>query len=338
MPTTGKIDREFFETEIQPRLGADRDDVVLGPRAGVDFGVVDVGGQALVCALNPTSILPAIGFERVGRFGARIVLADAAVSGLAPTHLTISFALPPSMTDDEFAQVWQAIDAECRDLGVTVTTGHTARYEGCQFPWVGSATALAVGDHDDVIRPDGARPGDDILVTKGPAVEAVGLLTTLFPDAIDLGADDLKRCQALLDKTDAVRDARAVAEAGGDGVSAMHDTTEGGLLGALHEMGDSAGVRFAVDSETVPVQPGVQAACEALGMDPWRATDAGSLLITADPAVTDDILTALDERDTPAAVIGQVEQGSGVSVDGEQTTPPAQDAAWPVYERLAGGE
>jgi len=335
MPETGKIDREFFETEIQPRLGANRNDVVLGPRAGIDFGVVDVGGQALVCATDPISILPAIGFERAGRFAARIVLADAAVSGLAPSHLSISFALPPSMTDAEFAQVWAAIDAECRDLGVAITTGHTARYEGCQFPWVGSATALAVGDHDDVIRPDGARPSDDIIVTKGPAVEAVGLLTTLFPDAIDLSPDDLASCQSLLEETDAVRDARAVAEAGGDGVSAMHDTTEGGLLGALHEMADSAGVQFVVDSEAVPVQPGVQAACDALGMDPWRATNAGSLLITADPAVTDDIVAALDERDTPAAVVGQVKRGSGVTVDGEQTTPPTQDAAWPVYERLA---
>jgi hydrogenase expression/formation protein HypE len=335
MPETGKIDREFFETEIRPRLGADREDVVLGPRAGVDFGVVDVGGQALVCATDPISIPPAIGFERAGRFAARIVLADAAVSGLAPSHLSISFALPPSMSDDAFARVWEAIDAECRDLGVAITTGHTARYEGCQFPWVGSATALAVGDHDDVVRPNGARPGDDIVVTKGPAVEAVGLLTTLFPDAIDLGPGQLDTCQALLDDTDAVRDAVAVAEAGGGGVSAMHDTTEGGLLGALHEMADSAGVRFSVDTGAVPVQPGVQEACDALGMDPWRATNAGALLITTAPGVTEDVVATLEARGTPTAVVGRVQAGGGVLLDGERTTPPTRDASWPVYERLA---
>ena len=332
---TGKVSRAFFEERIAPRLGADRDDVAVGPKHGVDFGVVSVGEHALVAATDPLSILPALGWERAGRFAVDVVLSDVAVSGLAPTHLTVSFALPPETSEESFGRVWEAIDAECRDLGVSVFTGHTARYAECSFPWVGAATGLAVGDPDDIVRPDGARPGDDLLVTKGPAVEAVGLLSTLFADQVDLPAATLSAARARLDETGAVRDALTAAAAGD--VHAMHDATEGGLLGALHEVAASAGVRLNLERDAVPVRPGVRETCEALGMDPWRASSAGTLVVAVDPADTDRVRTALAEGGTAVGVAGRVEAGSGVVLDGEETDPPEGDAAWPVYERLLAG-
>jgi len=329
---TGKVSRAFFEEHIAPRLGADRDDVALGPTPGVDFGVVSVGDHALVAATDPISVLPALGWERAARFAVRIVLSDVAVSGVPPTHLAISFALPPELSDESFGRIWAAIDAECRDLGVAVATGHTARYAECSFPWVGAATGLAVGDPDDIVRPDGARPGDDLLVTKGPAVEAVGLFATLFPDQIDLPAETLATAQARLDETGAVRDALTAAAAGD--VHAMHDATEGGFLGALHEMADSAGVRLAVDTGAVPLRPGVAEVCDALAMDPWRASTAGTLLLSVDPDSSEAVRAALADGGTAVGVAGRVESGSGVALDGEETAAPEGDSGWPVYERL----
>ncbi|AUX08746.1 hydrogenase expression/formation protein HypE [Halalkaliarchaeum desulfuricum] len=332
MSDTGKVDREFFESQIEPKLGATRDDVALGPKHGVDFGVVTVEDTAVVMATDPVSILPQLGFRRAGRFAVRIVLSDVAVSGLPPSHLSIAFTLPPSMSDGEFAQTWDAIHEECRDLGVSVVTGHTARYEGCSYPWVGGATAMAVGDPEAVVRPDGARPGDDLLVTRGPAVESAGLLSSLFPDAVDVDPSTLATVQSGLDDLDGVRDAVTAAAAGR--VTAMHDVTEGGLVGALHEVARSGGVRLAVDTDAVPTQSPVVTVCEALGMDPWRATSAGTLVIAVDPDDTDDVVEALRERGTPVGIAGRVEAGSGVVVDGEETSPPDGDASWPVYERL----
>jgi len=332
MPETGKVDRKFFEEYITPRLGADRPDVQTGPKHGVDFGVVEVGDGALVVATDPLSVLPALGFERAGRFAVRFVLADVAVSGVAPTHLAVSFSLPPAMTDEEFAAVWRGVDRECRALGVAVVTGHTARYAGVSFPWVGAGTAFGVGDPADIVHPDGSRPGDALVVTTGPAVETTGLLTTLFPDQVDLPAETLTAAQERLADTGVVRDALAAADAGA--LSAMHDATEGGLLGALFEMADSAGVRLVVDSDDVPMLPGVRETCEALDIDPWRATTGGTLAIAVAPEDADAVVAALDAQDTPAAVVGRVEAGEGVVLDGEPRARPEGDASWPVYERL----
>jgi len=333
MPRLGKIDRDFFETHVHPRLGADREDVRLGPTPGVDFGLLDVGGRAVAIATDPVSILPALGFERAGRFALDVVLADVAVSGLAPSHLAVSFSLPPAMEDDEFAAVWEGMHAEARDLGVSIVTGHTARYEGCSFPWVGGATALAVGDRSDVVRPDGARPGDDLLVTNGPAVETTGLLTTLFGDRIDIDADTLRTARDRLDEASCVRDAMTAAAAGP--VTAMHDATEGGLHGAFVEMATGAGVRFEVERDRVPMRPGVEATCAALDVDPWTATASGSLVLTVDPAGTEAVLSALEDRGTAAAHVGRVVDGEGVVVDGESIEAPAVDSAWAAYSELS---
>ena len=342
----GKVDREAFESTIRPALGAARDDVRMGPAHGVDFGVLDVADRAVVCATDPVSMLPDLGVERAGRFALSFALGDVAVSGVPPTHFCPSFALPTDVTDDQFAGFWAAMAAECESLGVAIPTGHTAHYPGASLPWVGAATVLGVGDHDDVIRPDGARPGDRLLVTKGPAVETAGLFASLYPDTLaerGLDGSTIRDAAALLDETSVVRDALAAARAGreaaggdGAGVTAMHDATEGGLRGALCETAEAAGVRIDVDSASVPTDGAALATCAALDLDPWACTTSGTLLLAVAPAAVDAVVDALDRRGTPVGVAGEVRAGAGVAVDGESVEPPAEDASWRAYERLSG--
>lgn len=346
----GKIDRRFFEERIRPHLGAERADVTLGPAHGCDFGVIRPGrgGEAgrdgevghddrhdlaTVIATDPISVLPELGYARAGRFALHVALSDVAVSGIPPSHLSIAFSLPTDLAADDFATLWEAISDECERLGIAVTTGHTARYPGATLPWVGAATVLGVGDPDRIVRPDGARPGDALVVTNGPAVETTGLFASLFPDALGLPAETVAVAQERLDDVRLVEDALATREAGT--VHAMHDATEGGLLGALHETAGASGVRFVVDRDAVPVAPGVEAVCDALGIDSWRATTSGTLIAAVAPEDAGAVVDALDARGTRAAVVGEVREGSGVVVDGEETAPPEGDASWPVYADLS---
>ncbi|WP_327051602.1 AIR synthase family protein [Halomicrococcus gelatinilyticus] len=339
MADLGKVDRAFFEQYIYPNLGADRDDVALGPRHGVDFGVVDLGtggdGSDTVVALatDPLSLTPELGFERAAWFAVHVVLSDVAVSGLPPTHLAVDFNLPPEITDEEFATVWETFDREARRFDVSVVTGHTARYSGCQYPWVGGATTLAVGDRADLVRPDGARPGDRVLATKGPAVEAAGFMVTLFEDQVDLPDKTIATAKERFYDMSPVEDA-LVASAAGD-VSAMHDATEGGVHGALVEMARAGGVRFDVERDAFPMLPGVEAACEFFGIDPWASTSEGTLLLTVSPEDAGDVLSALDDADVPAADVGAVREGDGVYVDGERVEHPEVDPSWAVFAEFA---
>lgn len=329
----GKVDRTFFDEVIYPHLGAEREDVALGPRHGVDFGVLDVGGRAVVLATDPLSVLPALGFERAGTLAVDVVLADVGVSGIAPTHLTVSFALPPEMTDEEFAAVWRGVDARASELGVAVATGHTARYAGVDYPWVGAATAIGVGDHADVVRPDGARPGDAIVVSTGPGAEIAGLFAALYGDQLDLSAELLATARDRLDDVETVRDARAAVGAGR--VTAMHDATECGIQGAFVEMARGAGVRFEIERDAVPMADGVAAVCRALDVDPWHVSSSGTLVVTVAPEDAAAVVGAIEAGGTPAAVVGSVREGEGVTVDGEPVSHPEVDPSWAAHAELA---
>jgi hydrogenase expression/formation protein HypE len=336
MSDLGKIDRELFENVIAPNLGADRDDVRIGPQHGVDFGVLSVGEAALVVATDPISVLPELGFERAGRLALDIVLADVAVSGVAPTHVAVSLSLPPEMTDDQLARTWRGLASHADSLGVSIVSGHTARYDGVDYSWVGGGTAFGVGEFEDIVRPDGARPGDDIVVSTGPGAEVAGLFAELFPAQLDLPAETLERARERVADILTVADAASAARAGA--LSAMHDATEGGVVGGLSEMSTGASAQFHVERDAAPVRPGVEAVCDAVGVDPWLVTSAGSLLITAPPADSAAVVGALEDNGTPAAVVGTVEDAReeqpGVFLDGERVRPPARDPAWDAMATL----
>ncbi len=160
-----------------------------------------------------------------------------------------------------------------------------------------------------------------------------GLFSTLFGEQLGLGETELAAARDRLDDIEAVRDALAAAGAGD--VSAIHDATEGGLAGALCEMAGGAGARFEVDPAAVPIQPGVEAVCGAIDVDPWAVTSAGTLVVAVAPADADTVVAALEAEGTPAAVCGEVVEGEGAYLDGERLEPPERDPSWAAYAALA---
>ena len=97
LPELGKIHPQFFDRVIYPRLGVGDDSIVIGPRHGVDYGVIRVGGQAIAMSTDPFFIVPSLGFARAAWFGFHIIFCDVAVSGLPPKHLAIDLNLPPEL-------------------------------------------------------------------------------------------------------------------------------------------------------------------------------------------------------------------------------------------------
>jgi len=339
-PAVGKISPEFFDEVIYPRLGAARPEVLVSPQHGVDCGIVRIGdGRVMVITTDPIFIVPEYGFERAAWFAWHILASDVTTSGFPPAYVIVDFNLPLKMTEAEFATVWEVFNRESRKYGAQVVAGHTARYAGTDYPMVGGATYIAVGPEHSYIHPGMAEPGDTIVVTKGAAIEATGIFACAFPETIrqHLGEDILREGQDIFLKMSTVDDALTAASIGvrGQGVTAMHDATECGVIGGLFEIAQASGTGIAVDVDKVPVPRAVEAICKHFGMDPMISISEGTLLIAVKHRKAEALLATLRAKGIAAEAIGEIlakQEGFWMIQDGKRKplVHPRVDPFWPA--------
>jgi hydrogenase maturation factor len=344
MQALGKIAPGQFERVIAPHLGASRPEVLVGPRAGQDSAIVKLGGgRVLAVTTDPLSVVPALGLEASARLSCHLIASDLWTTGIAPAWGSITFNLPPHMSDADLERYWLAMSDEWANLGVAVVTGHTGRYAGCDYSIVGAGTLMGVGDESGYLTPAMASPGDRVIVTKGCAVEATAIAAWLFPKRLGarLGAAGVARARATLGQVSVVADCRAALRVGvrERGVTALHDATEGGVLGGLLELARACGHDLEVARERIPLAPEARAACEVFGTDPYWTLSEGALIATVRPAHAAAVQAALAEAGISAAEVGEVVPGRGAlrlaEPDGSRRTltEPQADPYWPAYAR-----
>jgi hydrogenase expression/formation protein HypE len=342
---TGKATAELFEQVILRRLGAADDDVLVGPRHGVDVGVVRVAdGVAMALSADPVFVVPAYGWERAAWFAVHILASDTSTSGLPLRWMSVDLNLPPSISDADLTTLWDAFHRACEDLGIAIVTGHTARYDGCEWPMVGGATCIAVGSADAYVTPTMARPGDAVVVTKGAAIEATALFAATFPDRLTaaLGEETVAAADALFESMTVVPEA-AVARAFGlrnAGVTSMHDATEGGVLGGLLEVAAASDLGIRIDRDLIPVRPEVGAVCGHVGIDPYVAISEGTLIATVVAEKAGGFVDALRAAGIDAGVVGEIleaDRGRTIVVEGHEQPlrHPGLDPFWGAFGRWA---
>ncbi len=236
MPTIGKISAEIFDEIILPQLGRKRPEILAGPQHGVDVGVIDLGhGQVMVTTTDPIFVVPPYGWERSGWFAVHILASDAVTSGLPPKYITMDLNLPLSITREQFEVLWGVMHRECEKLGMAIISGHTGRYEGCEYPMIGGATVICVGSKDQYVTPAMAQVNDAIIITKGAAIEASGLFAVTFPGKVAerYGEKFAAEAEQIFWQMSVVEDALTAVAVGvrENGITSMHDATECGIWG-----------------------------------------------------------------------------------------------------------
>jgi hydrogenase maturation factor len=317
IPEIGKISAAIFDELILPNLGADSDSVLVGPQHGVDTGVVEIGGQAVSFTTDPVFIVPEYGWERAAWFAIHILVSDSVTSGLKPKYMSIDLNLPMEITKEQLDIMWRTMHAEMKKMSITVICGHTARYDNCHYPMVGGATVIGVGGKDEYVSPKFARPGDKIVITKGPAIEAVGIFAAMFPQLIEkeFGADFARRAETIFHKMSVVEDAMTAVSVGvrEDGVVAMHDATECGIWGGLYELAEAAGTGVRVVQDDIVVEECVPEICRHFNIDPYASISEGTLIATVRPHKADEVVAALKGKGIKASVVGELtEAGEGM--------------------------
>ena len=334
----GKIDEAVFRSLIRGKFGRKDPTVLVPPMTGVDAGVVDLGGgKVLVVAEDPIFTMPRLPLEMFGRFTVHIGASDVAVMGVRPRYMTYSLLLPPETGLEDIGTIVDSIHRAARELGIAIVGGHTGFYPGFTAPTIGGITVFAVARKGEYVTSAGACPGDDIILTKGPAIETAGLLAVLREEELleKYPAALVGRAKALTRSISVVDDALAAMAAGG--VTAMHDATEGGVMGGLFEIAAASGVGMEADERLFVYPDEVRMVCEAFGIDPVKTIAEGSLLVTARPGKSAGIVARLKRKRIASSVVGRVvsnrRRRTLVRTDGraEALAVPDQDPFWPAF-------
>ncbi len=335
---TGKIDLQTFQSFVLKRLGRPDRTVLVPPLTGVDAGVVDLGGgKVLVVAEDPIFTMPRLPLEMFGWFTVHIGASDVAVMGVRPRYMTYSLLLPPETPDADLRVILDSIHRAADGLGIAIVGGHTGYYPGFAAPTIGGITVFGLSRKGEYVTPAGARPGDVVMLTKGPAIETAGLLSNLRERELSETAPRglVERAKALVWRMSVVEDALTAMRAGG--VTAMHDATEGGVIGGLFEIANASGVGIEADEGRFVYPDEVRAVCERFGIDPAASIAEGSLLLTARPGAERRILAALRRKGIEASVVGEVvasrRRRSLRRRDGTRAplAIPEQDPFWPAF-------
>ncbi len=286
------------------KYGPDDPRLVVGGAFGEDATVIEMGDRYLVAKTDPITFATG----EIGWYAVNVNANDVACTGARPRWFLATLLLPgqsttPALVDEILGQIQTA----CEALGVSLSGGHTEITYGLDRPLV-IGVMLGEVAPDKMVTTAGAQVGDDLILTKGIAVEATAII------ALEMRRELLGQFDgAQLDQygnflhdpgISVVKDA-ATAVAAGE-VHAMHDPTEGGVATGLHELAEAAGVGLEVYEERLPYLPETVSLCHHFGLDPLGVIASGALLIAAKPSSSSNIIEALAGVEIQASRIGRI--------------------------------
>ena len=294
--------------------------VILGPGLGKDAAVVDFGDRYLVTKTDPITFAT----DEIGWYVVHVNANDVACLGARPRWFIVTLLLPEGQADrDQVETIFQQLHAASDELDVTIVGGHTEITHGITRP-IAVGAMMGEVTPDTLVRSDGARPGDALILTKRIAVEGTAIITrelrgtlsdVFDPDFLDRAANFLHDPGISV-----VEDAAVIAEAGE--VHAMHDPTEGGVATGIYELTQAAGYGAVIQADQLPYFEETRTLCDHLELDPRGIIASGSLLAAVAPDHVSRILSALDRHGIEASLIGSVREQPGVIlIDNENREP-----------------
>ncbi len=301
MMKTGKLTPDQLQTLIFSQLGKRRDDVLLSAQLGEDSAIIDFGEEACVVSTDPITGAK----KNLGKLAVHVACNDLAAMGATPVGIQIALLLPEGTPEETIKEIMKDIDRGAADIGVQVIGGHTEITRAVNQNVI-VATALGRVKRDKYITSGGAKVDDSIILTKGAGLEGAGIIATDFANLlIDAGVSEnhLQEARNYLEYVSVIKEGLIAAK---NGATAMHDITEGGVLGAIYEMAKAANKGFTLFTEKIYIPDAVQEICRALNLDPLALISSGAMLITVSEPVP--LLEALARAGVKANVIGNISE------------------------------
>jgi hydrogenase maturation factor len=196
---------------------------------------------------------------------------------------------------------------------------------------MGTCTAYGFVQKNRLITPASAKPHDYIICIKPIGLETLinFALTNSLQAKKLFGGKTAASLAAQIKMQTCVREALLLAEI--EGVSAMHDATEGGFLMALNEIADASNLGFNIDFSKLPITRELQLIGKHFHLSRRQimsASSTGTLLAAVSPRAKNEVIKSLSERGTVVKLVGVFTKDKEriISYDGKKCKFPLQPA------------
>lgn len=301
--TTGKVSPELLEKYVFTRLGVHDRSIVLGPSYGEDAALIRISdNRVLVVHSDPITAAEKL----IGWLSVHVACNDVAVRGAKPRWLLPVLLLPEEAPVELLDEITRQIDSAAKEVGASIVGGHTESAPGLSRPII-SMTAIGVVDESRVVLTRNAKPGDLLIMTKYAGLEGTAILASDFRDELlekGVEVEVIEEAQDYIKSISVVPEAVRLAEE--ELVTAMHDPTEGGVLGGVAELAYASRTSIKVYEEKIPLTSATRIITNVLGVDPLKLISSGVLIATTPRKYIDRVLDVLREVGVNVSIIGEV--------------------------------
>lgn len=324
----GKIPIDILKEVVFKNLGASREEVTVGPKAGVDGAVLELGNKSVIVSMDP--ITGAV--ERIGWLAVNVNANDIATFGVEPAFLFSCLLLPEGADKKMVEVISSQMGNAAQELGIAIVGGHCESTPKLVNPIV-VGCVMGFTEKGDYVTAAGSQVGDKLILTKSAGIEGTAILASDRETELKktLNNSELKKAKEFYNQISVVKDALTAYKTGG--VHAMHDPTEGGIANGIHEMADAGNLGVNVIQEKILIQPETAKICSHFQIDPLQLIGSGALLIAAQTNKAKKIIQKLTEQNIQAAIIGEFTKDPEKRIltsQNQQTslTRPKSDHLW----------
>ena len=326
----GKIPENVLDRSIIKALHTKRPEVIVGPGIGEDCAALCLADdEELVVSTDPITGTS----TDIGNLAINVTVNDLASAGAEPIGVMVTLLLTPRTREAKLKKIMEQIDSACNEYNLQVIGGHTEVTDAVNKPVI-SITGLGKVKKGKMISTGGAKPGMDIVVSKWIGLEGTSIIAKDYAKQLQtkLPSTLIEKAAGFDTYLSVLKEAMIAVD---HGVAAMHDITEGGIFGAIWEMGKASGCGMDIDIKKIPIKQETIEICEFYDINPYELISSGSMLMAV--ADGNGLVKALTDAGINAAVIGKATEGNDrvLHYDGETRflEPPKSDALYLVADR-----
>ena len=295
----GKISDNILKRTVLKQIKFHREEVVNGAGVGEDCAIFACGSDEMAASCMQEAAVA------TPEDMAHLIIKCAnnlATAGAEPFACMITYLLPEKASEEKLKKLMESASYTAKSLGMEIAGGQTS-----VSPYVTQKLAVVTGygkvKDKEYYTTKGARPGQDIVISKWIGLEGTSLLAKMkaeelqqrYPKYLIEEAKDFEKYLSILPEA---------AIAAKNGVSTMHDVSEGGILAALWELADSSGVGLSIELKKLPIRQETVEVCEFCNVNPYELLSGGCLIMTADDG--NGLVEALNREDIAAVVVGKI--------------------------------